>query len=586
MLTSSPTELSRFAAACALASLVVAAGGASAQDMLTTVVPKVNASGTSTLGPFGYDPTGPNGGTIYAAGFGSGGELRRIENVSGTQTVTTMVTQTPWSLFLKGGDPNNTGGSPVPSGLLLNPLPVGGQPAYSFAIVSDGGTQIQVAGTRRNDLTQRLYAYNLGSGTSTLTSVATQAAFATAAGLANSGTVGGINVSRQFAYSGNGQSLYIADSSAANVSGGVYRVNLQTNAVTRLLADTDCNIEVAVLSSGGTDTIFLRGGGSTANAGGIDKITFDGTTASARTVHVSAATLADFMETTVNDISMPSLASTPNGTLYFTNSDSNPERRGMYRLDASGRMSKVVSQAERVAAFGGSPNSNILRMQPRTVTHPNGFDVTQILYAESSPLSLIAGAYDFLPGDFNRDNVVDAADLAQFAAAVGPRGVAASSTAALRFDLNGNSAVDWKDVKILQSFVPGLRDGDANMDLAVNFADLDLMGDNYYTVTTGSSVATWTKGDFASLDPLATTYSGTATDANVVNLADLQVIADTWLRVLGQPAPTTQDLDTRGYTGQFRLDVITAFAVVPEPSTLVAGIAGGLVGLLLLRRRR
>lgn len=585
--TSSPTKAaaSGWRALLALAWLLAAAAAAPAQDVITVVVPKASASGTSVLSTFGYDPTGRNGGTIYAAGFGTGAELRRIENVGGTQVVTTMVAQTAWQLFLRGGDPNNTGGQPTAHGLLLNPAPVGGRPAYSFAVISDGNTQVKSGTLPRNDLTQRLYTYNLGTGTNTFASLATQQAFATAAGLANAGTVGGINVSRQFAYSGNGQAVYIADSSAANSFGGIYRVGIESGAVARILVDGTCNTELAVLSSGGTDTILLRGGGSTGNTGGIDRITFDGTTASARTIHVTAAKLADFMETTTADIDILSMASASDGTLYFNNIDSAPERRGIYKLDTTGRLGKVVNQAERATTLGGTPNSNTTRMQPRTVQHPNGFAVTQVLYAESSPLSLIAGAYDFKTGDFDRDNDVDLDDLALFASAVGPRGGAPVSGSALKFDLNGNNVVDWKDVKILQSFVPGLLDGDATMDLAVNFADLDLMRTNYYTVTTGSSTASWAKGDFASLDPLALTYSGSAADANVVNLTDLRVIADTWLRVLGQPTPTVQDLDTRGYTGQFRLDVMTAFAIVPEPSTLIAGIAGAAVGIILLRRR-
>ncbi|MEX0688471.1 MAG: dockerin type I domain-containing protein, partial [Pirellulales bacterium] len=316
-----------------------------------------------------------------------------------------------------------------------------------------------------------------------------------------------------------------------------------------------------------------------------DRVTFD-SAASARTVHLAGATLADFLETTTGDIVIQSMAAGPDGSVYFNNTDSEPERRGIFKLDPAGRLIKVVSHAERAATFGGSPNSSTLRMQPRTVEHPTGFPVTQLIYAEASSLSFVAGAYDFKPGDFNRDNAVDLDDLAAFAAAVGPRGGPPVSAALMKFDLNGNNVVDWKDVKILQSFIPELLDGDANMDLVIDFADLDVLRDNYYTSPIREEAASWTHGNFASLDPLATTYSAAALDANVVNLVDLEVLANTWLRVRGQPGPTIEDLDARGYTGQFRLDVMTVFAMVPEPSTTMAAAAVVAAALGLLRRRR
>jgi len=260
----------RFPASLA-AALVVAcgwvAGAALAQDVLTTVVSSANAvAGSSALATFGLDPTGANGGTIYSAGFGNGAELRRIENVGGSQVVTQMVAQSAWTLFLKGGNANNGGGQPLPSGLLLNPVTVAGYAPYTVALMSDGAPATTVSGARRNDLTQKIYTYNLGTGSAAFASVATQAAFATAAGLANPVTTStSMNVSRQFAYSGDGQALYIADSTAATGYGGLYRVAIASGAVTRLASASDISTEVAVLTAGGTDTILFRGGGSTGN---------------------------------------------------------------------------------------------------------------------------------------------------------------------------------------------------------------------------------------------------------------------------------------------------------------------------------
>ena len=482
---------------------------ATAQDVVTVVVPSANAvAGSAALATFGYDPTGANGGTIYSAGFGSGGEIRRITNVDGAQSVTQLVAQAGWTSFLKGGDSNNGGGQPMPNGFLLNPRAIGGKAAYSSIVVADGGSVVTVSSAKRNDLTQRLYTYDLTSGS--FSSLVTQAEFATAAGLANPVTSStSMNVSRQYAYSGNGQALYIADSTGTAAFGGIYRADLAAGTVTRLLADTDTATEVAVLTSGSIDTILLRGGDSSGNTGGIDAVTFNGSVASPRTAYVSAARLADFLETTPADITTLSMAADAAGNVYFNNTDSTPERRGIFRLDSEGRLSKVISQAERKASLttgtATNPNSNTLRLQPRTVEHANGFPVTQLLYVESSPLNLIAGAYAFKAGDFDRDDDVDAADLAAFRLAVAVRNGPAVTGSAFRFDLNGNDRVDWKDVQILGDFldyapdtalagrtVPLLTiEADADLNGVVDFADFQVMQSAYGT--TGKS---FVQGDF------------------------------------------------------------------------------------------
>lgn len=575
-------NLRRFAVAVLLATLH---GWANAQDVVTTVVSKANALGGTTLSTFGYDPTGANGGTIYTAGFGAGAEIRRIANVGGTQVVTPLAALTEWTLFLKNGDPNNGGGSPVVGGFLLNPVAIGSQPAYSLAVISDGGGAVTVSSGRRNDLTQRLYSYNVATGTGPFASLVTQAELASASGLANPVTTGSnSNFSRQFAYSGDGQAIYIIDTSTAY--GGLYRADVAAGTVGRLFADSSLNTEVAVLSSSGTDTIFFNGSQATNNVGGIDKVVFNGTVSS-RTVHVPAATLADFMESGTSGIGNTAMAAGPGGELYFNNTLSSPDRRGIYKIDPQGRLSKVVTRDERAATLGiANPTANTLRMQPRTVQHPNGFEVAQVMYVESGTASLIAGAYDFKVGDFDRDDDVDLNDLSLLRSVVGVRGAAIGS-GSYKFDLNGNNAVDWKDVKILQTFLPALRDGDANMDLAIDLLDLNIVRDNYHTMASGTGGKTWATGDFASMDPLATTYAANAADANIVDLVDLQVLANTWLNVRRQPTLTFADLDANGYTGTFRQDVITVFAV-PEPSTIAIGIAALSVGagMRLARRKR
>lgn len=498
---------------------------ASAQDVLTTVVPNANAVPGSALSTFGYDPTGPNGGTIYAAGFGASAEIRRIANVDGTQQVTQLVASSEWTSFLRNGDPNASGGQPISAGFLLNPTAVGGMPAYSSIVVTDGNTAITVSGTRRNDLTQRLYAYSLTTGS--FSSLVTQAELVTAAGLANPvGSTTSNNVGRQYAYSGDGQAAYFADSTSAATFGGIYRANLAAGTVTRLLADTDTNTELAVLPAGGIDTILVRGGASTGNVGGIDRITFNGSTATPRAVHLSAARLADFMETSGTAIGTASMAADASGNVFFNNTTSTaPDRRAIFRLDPQGRLSKVASYAERKATLGSGTaniNSNTLRLQPRSVQHPNGFAVTQLLYVESSPLNLVAGAYAFAAGDFDRDNDLDAADLALFRDAVTVRNGPAVTNGGYKFDLNGNDRADWKDVQVLGQFLDYRADaGLAGRTVPAQAiaADADLNG----------------VVDFADFRILRTSFSGTAksfvqgdfTGDNAVTLADLQAWVNT-----------------------------------------------------------
>ena len=102
--------------------------------------------------------------------------------------------------------------------------------------------------------------------------------------------------------------------------GGLYRIDLLTNAETRLTPLTEANTEPAVLRSGNVDSIFFRGGPG--NIGGIDRITYDGTTVGMRTPHVTTAQMTAFMEIT-NDTTITnfSMTSDSEGNLYFNNTD-------------------------------------------------------------------------------------------------------------------------------------------------------------------------------------------------------------------------------------------------------------------------
>jgi Dockerin type I domain len=536
---------------CALSFLLSPTANAQI-DTLQVVVNNANAVGgvstTVPIGAFGYDPATNS---IYVAGFpGPDQELRRIDNVDGSQVVTPLIFSTAWNTFTKGGNLNNSGGSPTPSALLFNPAPISslGLAADSNIWVMDGSPVVNTGSPAVNlpGLTQRLYRYNLaqdttGNASNEFTSVLTLAQFQAAAGTTSVLS----NSARQYAWSGDGQSLYFTDTAPG--FGGLWHISAAGGTPVRLLTGgSELNTEPAVTTANGVDTIYL--GGTGANAGGIDKITYDGSTASARQVAVSAATLDSFFDVPAGtSITIGSMASDANGDIYF--SDTSNPRKGIYGLDPQGRLFKVASFAERQAAFQvgtTSINSNTLRMQPRTTTFTgaNGsFPVTQILYQESSPYNFIAGAYVFKPGDFNRDNLVDQSDIQLFKPALTVKGVTAP-TANLKFDLNGDNQVNFDDVKILQQFDP-FPNGDANMDDLVNITDLRALAADWQ-----QSGQTWTGGDF--------------TGEGVVNETDLDIMRDNW-----SPGPLT-------------FDQALLIVGLPEPSVATVG---SLAVILVLRRR-
>jgi hypothetical protein len=240
------------------------------------------------------------------------------------------------------------------------------------------------------------------------------------------------------------------------------------------------------------------------------------------------------------------MAADADGNIYFNNTDSTSNRRGIYKYDTQGRLSKVLSYAERQAVFGGTPNSNTLRMQPRTISYTNGsatFDITQLLDAESSPINLISGANVFAVGDFDRNGVVDQVDIGLFKSKLTVKAGPALATADLRYDLNGNLICSFKDVKTLQQFY-GFYDGDANIDKTVDTVDFNLLAANFGA--TGTAI--WTQGDF---------------DGNEsVDTVDFNILASNFGLVAPAPAMGT---------------------LVPEPAGL---IYAGLLGLIARRRKR
>jgi hypothetical protein len=355
-------------------------------------------------------------------------------------------------------------------------------------------------------------------------------------------------------FSTDGQSIYFDDQSAPTVTGGLWKIDLTKTgsaALTRILTSTSgFNTEPSVVSSsvrnfgGGTGDQIVVGGSDYSvnpNLGGVSYVVDNGTTVSTPKTLLTAKQIQAFLETSTT----PNAASTASDSadnIYISDSANG----GVYRYDAQGRLSKVFSKAEQYAfdtssaATGGggatSVVSTVIKMTVRDgATTAGAQSVSELMYPDStSTVKAPVGVYLYTPGDFNRDGVVNAADIALFQPQIGLRGAVTASVAtsspftqtnaaAMIFNLNGSTtvgstqvvSVDWKDVKIFQQFA-GLSDGDVNMDYAVNSTDLNILAANY-----GQTGKLFTQGNLTSVRI-------DAVDKDDVNFADLVTLAANW----------------------------------------------------------
>jgi autotransporter-associated beta strand protein len=492
---------------------------ASAQvDNLTAVVDARPLIGSKKLGGYAYDPSSDSM-FVFAAGadFGVSGNpgILKLSNVGSSPTSQVMLSLAQISDYYTDNNGNLVTNLGEFFGFLLNPKPIGNTPAYSMAMITDSTLVRTANGTSLPDMSKRLYAYNLQAapvgmdGRDVFTTRVTLADMQMAA----SKTTTSSSVQRQFAWSGDGQSVYFVDSS--NGFGGLWKVGAVAGAARQMVTADMENTEPGVFSAGGIDRIYVAGLSGTVgagNSGGIDFITHDGTTTSAPQVALGVHKLLDFFELsgTMSSQRVSSIAF-DGSDMYFglfnTNSDSKKGLQGIYRMDATGRLSKVANRTERTAAFGNNVSQTFDRFQPRTITFTGtqgSFPVTQVLYREQG-VNTVAGATAFKPVDFNRDNQVTAADLTLFAPQVTIRGQLKTNVADLKFDMNGNDTVDWKDVQIVEGFLNYVADpalagrivptlpiqADADLNGVVDFTDFQVMQGNYGTTSQG-----FTQGDY------------------------------------------------------------------------------------------
>lgn len=554
------------------------------------------------LGAYAYKPGAtPAEDQFFIAGSGSTGRLIRVDGANtGSTTSTLLVSDTQWQQWVRDNDPNANGtasrGQASVFGMLLNPVTIGSDAAYTRAWIVDqkGILQKGSPATDYPEKTYRFYSWNLqpalpasdpAAATNVFKPVLSSASLSTSAGAAATAVP---VVSRQFVFSQDGQHIYFTDSSTT--SGGLYQMDATTGALQRLITEKSSGSGTVRLTAEpgirkvgpSTERIYTNGSTVTGNVGGINSVDFDytaGTTTAASAV-ISGETITTFIGGVAGAGYDVTAIASDGENLYFdvnggSTTGTTPTRRSVVlRLDAQGRLSKVVSLAERQAFFGTTVVGT-KQFQFRDATY-NGLPVRQLMFGQASDsTSYIGGVYLFEPGDFNQDGVVNAADgkALKDSGALKTMATTTSDTNSdnFRFDMNGDGyagsgtlgvRVNYRDVKVFQQFL-GFKNGDADFSLTLDFADLVLLGDNY--LGTGK---VWTSGDFNGDD--------------LANFADLALLSNAWLG-LGQAAPTLSQIDGAGFTSVYRDAVVTAFNVaVPEPSML----AMALPAVALLRRGR
>lgn len=436
--------------------------------------------------------------------------IRRITNVSTAPVATTVINDTQLNTWLQLGENRQGGG--IPQGLVFNPVAIGAIPAYGNLWIADLAdiTAIAAGAADSNsnnvpELDARFYRYNLQNVPTSeptlyqnvsqvLTPLVSKADIQIAAGIGTSMLTN--NSARRPAFSPDGNWLYIQDAGGNSGVHGIYRVHPTTpGSVVRLSTPATLNVssEIGVAKVGSLDRIYYR---SSTNTNALTYVDHDpvANTTTSETVALSLSDLQTFLQTGTSPF-VTSVVPDGSGNVFVnmaTGTDAS-SLGWMLRLDSQGRLLKVTTRAERANALGmgvGSVSSAMRSMQPYAYTHPSAGSITRVFNDEGvwNGLSVVDV---FKPADFNRDGLENSADMTLFKSKLTANGFPSVITDA-RYDMNGNGAIDYKDVKILQSFY-GFRDGDADLDKKVNTTDFNYLAGNFGM----GSNARWIEGDFS-----------------------------------------------------------------------------------------
>lgn len=346
-------------------------------------------------------------------------------------------------------------------------------PPYTLVISNDNSNQVVQGGvTPRRDWTKKMYRWDLraiGAATSVLPDYANAGnCIGGVTGAANiadwndvftimvteqdmvnvaGGLTGSLSQGRRPGLSTDGKSVYFTDSNAT--FGGVWKVNAETGALSWIypnkISGTRIITEPAILSTSARDMdslntstgdqIFFRGSTQTANIGGLDYLLDTGSGVLGPYQAFDQAYFDKFAEyngryaprsanpdgsdpgvNVPDTFDIRSIASDPlDGTLYLHDPVS-ANGGATWRYDAQGRLSSVRSKDQLIrwrGANGGTQTTGqTLHLVLRHITYagPGGvFDIPQLMWINVE-FNAVVGDNVFKPGDFNRDNVVNAAD--------------------------------------------------------------------------------------------------------------------------------------------------------------------------------
>ncbi len=489
------------------------------------------------IGTFGAFAVNPITGEVWTAVYGGTAEIRKINYDSNTGQYdggTTYVDTTDLADFGRSVNdyqsrPDWSSGTLIMGGVALNPtaITIDGHtyaPGTLLYVVSGGGTLSDQTGGRvdHEELTKRFFVYDLRAVGSTTTAAPgypdrddaqyydpdTGWVTIGATGVVDWNDVfrplamdsdignGDNNVSRQFAFSSDGQSIYFVNSLAA--TGGIFKMNAATGAVQHILQNPGDapGVEPTVIASslrnfgGGTGDQILYDGtttGPSSNPGGINYIVDDGVNVSGPQILLDGERLRNFIGLEPGDTpNIRTITHDNEGNIYFADNTSG----SVFMLDTEDRLVAVMNYAQRVAfntaqSASSQTHRTYYRLQAIEGEHETAGTLTQLLY-QSVNAKTIAGINVFKPMDLDRDGQVTLADVLFFQTQYDRTTLPTVADGQayldyLKADLTGDSdvnsdrtglakaSVTQADVKALWQFV---RPGDTDVNGVVDAFDL------------------------------------------------------------------------------------------------------------------